>query len=462
MKTTIYFIFLMISVNCVKVFSATCDVYNYTQLVQCISNNSTINLRSDIVLELGQKIYINNVNNLVINGKNGANKHSISETSQRFAHVSQDSDHYIFIRNSTNISIENIAFRSNFASDTHCAYNSNSSNYHNRIPCYGDVMVKDSSHVRIYKNDFYSKKTFQLQMVDVFDIWVDGNAFYSSATYGIWTDSHIGNLKDVRIVYNNFELAGANAILLAGAHNAWVGNNTFSKNHRLTQFWGFGGGQLLFEDNPTFPLTSLDVTGNLIQAMGYRHSTGIEFANFDDGALRDVKVSWNRIVGNYHHAIVFDESVPASKLSNVLIANNEFVENNTAYVSQFSGKAYNDIEIRDNWVRSGTRALMASFSETSKICYLQPNNLHCNVDIRWSVDYQGVRPNPIITVRSVGSQIGTKNRGIFSSGVLNGTQSAPWIDENGAIFELYERSDYDQPNGWEAPLASIKVHALRR
>jgi hypothetical protein len=438
-------------------YANACDVYAYEDLLACIDSNTTINLKTNIILYPNQNINIDGINNLVINGLNGTIKHSIDESNDRFISQTYNNPHYISITNSSNIRIENIVFKSSAASDLQCAHDNTRITRYNTPPCLGDVAAKNSTNIQIYSNEFTSQKTFQAQIFDVNGLYIENNTFKNASTFGLWMNGETSNgLQNFRVITNNFQLSGANAIILAGVANGWIGNNNFLNNHRLTQYSGYGGGQLLFEDS-LINTSDVSVTGNLITSTSDKPTHGMEFANFDrGGSLLNIEVIWNRIVGNKQSAVKFDDSNTNSRLTGVKIYNNEFIENSSPYKSQTITKSFGGFEIFNNTIQKNGKLISASFLNTAQSCTLINGQDRCNITIKWSAT-NGI--NPYITVRSNTQQVGNKNRGLFSTGILNGSQDAAWIDRTGAIFELYDKADYEKTNGWEAPIASIIVKA---
>ncbi len=439
-------------------FAADCDAYDFSSLAACAVSNNTVHLKADIILGPGQRLALSGVHDLVIDGLDNGVKRSIDETSSRFQQNTLDSGPYVRLDNAQRIILRNLVFRSTPETVSQCVAGGA---LYNQYACYGSVWVEQSGEVEIRGSLFEAKKTFQLQLTNSNDITVDGNGFSGAATYGVWTMSTARQLHTVRIINNTFTGAGANAILLSDTANGWIGNNTFVGNHVLTQYSGYGGGQVLLEDSWRFDLEGIAVTGNVIRGQGSQHATGIEFANFDAGkALRNVDILWNRIESNPSGAIAIDLGNANSRFENVSIRNNEFI-GNSGYQSQVYAKAYNQLAIGSNYVESPAALVSANFDGTSPTCNLPTPGGRCAIEIKWNVQLAR-GGNLLVTVREPGNQTGGKaGRGLFAGWInANGSQIAPWIGANGAIFELYYEADYDRPNGWEAPLASIFVKGL--
>ncbi len=440
--------------------AAECDVYTYADMIGCVKNDTTARLRADLVLGPGQQIGVMNVKNFVLDGNDNGVIRSIDENSARFNGNSEASGHFIKIQASSQVSIKNTFFRSTPATDEKCAY---PGVYYNRFPCLALLLVNDSSGVTISGSKFNARKTFQLQLVDATAPIVTNNRFENASTFSIWMASPKQMSGAMRITDNYFYGAGANAILIAEVDGLWVGNNVFMENHRLTQYSGYGGGQLLFEDSDRFPTRNVSVTGNLVKASFVRNSHGIEFANFDRGTdLSNVSIMWNRFEGNGQSAIKFDASNSASNVRFVNISNNEFIYNDSPYKSQVIRSAFDGVKMGGNVINAADISLTSGLDRTELTCKLPIGATRCNIDIKWDVEQwnAGVL---LVTVRSPGTQSGgSQNRQIFAGGITGtGQQSAPWISEGGQIFELFLASDYGKQRGWEAPVASILVRAVR-
>lgn len=445
----------------VPAFAADCNAVDYATLTGCIQSGNVVHLKADIVLGVNQRINISGVSDLTIDGLDNTIRHRIDETAARFQANSAGSDHFFNVDSAQRIKIRNIRFDSTPATVQACVYSASNSNFYSQPACLGSVLVNQSSEVELTGNAFSAHKTFQLQIVNSNDLTVDGNAFSGAATYGVWTFSPVRQNRVLRIINNTFSAAGANAIMLTDANDVWVGGNTFDGNHVLTQYSGYGGGQIVLEDSTRFDLENVAITGNVIRGGTSLYANGIEFANFDVGkALRNVSIAWNRIESNPSGAIAFDLGNANARVENVSIKNNEFVANG-GYKSQVYAKAYNQVFLGNNYIESTAANVSAGFDGTSPTCVIPAGSDRCSIEIKWNVKL--VRGgNLIVTVREPGDQSGGKaGRGLFAGFINgNGSQVAPWIGRNGAIFELYYESDYNMQNGWEAPLASVFVKGI--
>jgi hypothetical protein len=451
-------LFVSLLAACFNASAANCDIHQFSDFAICVKNDTTAVLRADVVLAPNQTIVIDGVSNFSIDGNDNGVKHKIDESAARFQANNAQSGEYVRVSNALDIAIRNVLFRSTPATDAACM---NQGTYYGSYPCTGMVTVKNSTGVDLVGNDFAAHKTFQLQLVDASSMLISDNHFSDAATFGIWMTSYSGKLKALQITDNNFERSGANAILASGVDDLWVGNNTFTNNHRLTQYSGFGGGQLLIEEAQKYDTKNVDVTGNSFLTSGVSTSSGIEFANFDGGhSLKNVQVIWNIIQNNGRGAVVFDKSNNNSKLVNVKIANNSFLFNNSIYKGQSIFSAFDGLAIGNNWVESSNALVDANFDATSPTCTLAPGQSHCTIDIKW--DVHTTRGGPLrVMVKDPGSQVGSKDLGYFAGFITgSGHQQASWISATGAVFELYFDDDYAKQYGWEAPVASVFVKAV--
>lgn len=471
-------IFITFGANAIE-----CNVSGYSSLQGCIANGNIINLQSDIVLNVRERIYINNIDGLTING----NGHTIRDTEERFK--DNKTEYFLLISgNSKNIFIKNTTFKTfdSFMLPTYdknkvCA-NGGNQNINPNEPMYQSpschlIGVLESSLIEFNNNQFLNYTTDHLVLRNVSNIKIIKNIFKEAATWGIFmmssTNSYSMSMRNLTITDNKFERIGGNAIIVNSLDTAWIGNNTFIDNHHLTQFGGYDGGQILFEANDKFDTKNVDITGNSIEAIANNNSHGVEFASFNRGkGIYNVSVRYNRIIGNRHGAVKFDSSDIHSIAKNVSIINNEFLSNsNGIFYSQIIKSAFDDVTIGNNWAESSAVKGKASFDGTATTCKLGLTSAldayHCTINLKWNLNFTPAK-EVRIAVRSVGTLNGDcRNQSLFAYVGASGVADFPYVDKNGVVVELYYANDFDlnrsdctSTRSFEVPIASITLRAV--
>ena len=434
--------------------AATCVAATYSQVVACIASNTTVKISANITLGVGQKILIANKSGVVLDGFYGGVNHSISESLARYA---ADTGRYIEVHGSNGITIKNIEFKSNFATLSDCVAGGPR---YNLGSCLGMVFFNESDNLLVDNCIFDAAKTFLVQFASVRDSWITNSNLKMAATYGVWMWAPLyQNVnKNINFYGNTFSQIGANAIMLGDIEGSWVGNNQFIDNHLLTQYLGYGGGQVVVEQMHRNS-KDINVTGNVFKTTMPTNASGFELAAFDNGTtLTNFNLQYNRFEGNPNDAFVIG---PAVGVYSSYIRDTEFINNYRTFKSQTITKAAKGITLSNNYVESSASIGISGFADTPTTCTRAPGSSHCSVNIKWDVNLLS-GGNLRITVRSATSADDTiSGRYNFAASInSDGQQAAPWIDATGVIFEMYYESDYAQAEGWGSPVATITVKAI--
>lgn len=262
-----------------------------------------------------------------------------------------------------------------------------------------------------------------MELGAVSDLAITNSKFSGSGHFGIWMSS--GDLKkNLRITNSTFTGIGANAILMSGVDGLVVDGNDFYGNHRGNPFCmpngqHTGGGQVLVEGGTT----NLTVQNNKIHDGGNPAVSGIEFASGSTGAINNILIAKNAVYGNNNGGVVFNPPLGQEEVKSVFIKGNGF-DNNAA--GNVVPAGHKDVNISDNtYTRDVAQSPTANFEGTTRTCRLNGGTL-CSAQIAWKA--QGVATANVM----IGGSLLSINPA--------GSVTAPWIGEEGGVFEIYATS----------------------
>lgn len=394
-----------------------------------------IEITNNFSLDTNQQLSLLGRSNVVVNG----NYHTISETSARYSSLGASNSHIMRIESASNIYINDLSFTSP-AVNSQCR---NGGMYYNSDPCSAIIAIIDSINVFIDEANINTHKTMNIGIASSHNVEVTNSDLRSAAAFNIWIGGSSQN-TDIDVTDNYISDAGANGILVSHTDGIWVGNNTFEGNHWDTQYFGYGGGQILLETHGQGNLEWVDITGNILTAGASAYSYGIEVAAFENSVLNKATIIWNRIEGHPYPAIYFIPRVSTSDIRHVTINNNELIDNATP-PGQVKVNSHANIDLTGYYNRSGGTTSTDDFNGTAKTCSLNGGS-QCSINIQWASTNIS-SPNIYVRSPAYGS-----TRSLFASGV-SGIQNASWITTSGAIFELVSGTSTH-------PVAVINVKAV--
>lgn len=453
-----------------KTPSGVCYAGDFRAFSSCLKNNTRIVLTNNILLDEGQFFQIKNLRNIDIDG--GAQKFGFDETPARFTkankvseRLSADGGVYFFVDNSNNISFRNISFHSAPSQGPFCAKGEPK---HLEDACRGQIWVRSSANVSVLGSLFDARKKFQLHVIGVDGFLFSGNTFTGASTYALaFGPMEMGN-KNGRVTKNTFTKAGANGIIGSDLQNVSIDNNLFQSNHMLTQFYGYGGGQIDITTSTQRSGTfNVKILNNAIIAGESHQSHGVEFSNLTSTLnpnlpVNNIEVAYNYIEGNAHQGIKFEDFRPDSVGRNIYIHHNTLKDNNNPGVSALV-LANHPVFASDNttvYSKLGYESTQ-SFLGRDFSCVLKGKDT-CAFRLMWKVTSKTAR-DVLITVRYADKVGDHTVRTVFAKSSGNGAyhQTATWITKRPVVFEMYDALDYERNPQviWATPLAQIVVFA---
>ncbi len=328
--------------------TTTCVVEDSISLKKCINNLSAYNL-----------IYINSLItcndsiecNFVIEGKTNL---SIEGSNQGGFLRKDIFDYEVFnISNSLDININNLVFED----DTNSSCDPLNDNL-----CKPFILINNSPRTLINKSTFIGSKRSSIIISSTLkfaDFSITNSTFTDSNAHSILNyntlDKGFANISNNEFI-NNASNAIALSLPSITSRKSRIVDNTFIHNHHTAIYFNCGinsnqacgGGQLYIQKGTM----NMQVSGN----------------NFSDGYL-DINNSANPDIG------IFGIEIDNTNVSNLLIEENVFVNNDTAIGTNcepFTGNNSSNILIRDNSFNNN------KLNDT----YFCPPNLPVNLDIQ--------------------------------------------------------------------------------
>ena len=299
-------------------------------------------------------------------------------------------------------------------------------------PCGSTAAINSSTDVLIDNLTLRGSKLLGLEIGSSTNVIIRRSRFEANAVHGVWLSAAPETINHrVRVEASTFSGSGAPGISFSAIGTMEFPNVisgcTFTHNHRDSVYHVCGstgdqpcsGGQLVLEHNLFFAVIERNVIRDgAIDAYPTLGTSGIEIAPND---VSDIVIRDNDIHDNTGTGIVLDApSEPIERLT---------VTNNRVYANR-----YGDIYL------TGATAPTVRDNCTTAGCPLaaMPTGTLAAMPDPCVLDATGVCTSVITWTTAGGIDVSVRvGDGLFGH-ALNASNTAPWINESGVRFDLYD------------------------
>ncbi len=488
----------------------TCEASDYTNLQNCLAKTARpllINLTHDIVLGVGQRIQLDGLDNVTLQGAGGAHYDqlvTISETVERMRLADPSPNgagnkaYLVIGGNARNITISNLAFadapESMIFLRARCRTGANPdpkrSNLWDVQYCYAPVLLgsvransnEASQMIRLERITIDTNKAILMDIrrttgLSIRDSSFGGVVRGGGTVYGVLMHPKFHHLNTI-FAGNRFKYAGTAALSVFNTTNTVIERNAFVDNHIDPQYQVpnssppqyFPGGQLYIADDFGAPNNGVRITDNEISMTpeysghhpGKGTTYGLEIMNGEKAPISDVLIEGNHIHDLSSGGISVHNSARLGQAG--IVIRHNFLNDNyrdyapgrlslPAYIQTetdpavFPNHQHENVDMDSNqFSRGGIPPLSASFLDTPKHCVLASANQSCSITFRWAI--AGMLPGSAPIIRADGKPV--KAFGPATSGSV----VIPWVTTRNHVFTLHlNPSDI-------YPLAMINIVAI--